>query len=484
MKTLERQPELAVEDKLSFISKVMDSGEYAVVVKESCTLFEVVFRKIFQQAIISLPYKDRAHILEIEKLIGKGNKGIHDFGFGELVGLYRESKLLDKWSKYTSKDLGLIRSLDFSSIVTLRNKLTHEDEDCSRSEALIVYEYLRSLLAFLGYNELEESINNSFKKNNPNKLHNNVEEGKAASTAVGDKLPKIVKTGFGKSVYSSSYGREGSRLKVQGNNTKLIDIDAFNKVLKEFPDNKKLVGLDVGCAAGYVTATRFGEYPERFLKVAGIDFNEDSINKAEANYSSEMFSFYKADIEDVEFEDQMDEIMAELDVEGFDVIFSSLTIHHLGNPTKALLKMRKLLNPDGYIILRGSDDGSKIGFPDNQNLIRSVIQLTMDIEGVSDRENGRKLFNQLWKSGFRDIQIQQYIKDTSNMNSEERYAVFEESFSYRKNYFKKRLDKDPANQNNRDEYEWILAALEELEFLFLDASFYYSEMDYIAISRK
>jgi hypothetical protein len=81
-------------------------------VKESCTLFEIVFRRIFQQAVVSLSYKDREMILEVERVIGKGSKGVQDFGFGELVGLFRESKLMDKRAKHTARDLGIIQTLD------------------------------------------------------------------------------------------------------------------------------------------------------------------------------------------------------------------------------------------------------------------------------------------------------------------------------------------------------------------------------------
>ena len=77
------------DDKLMFIQKSLDMGEYDVVVKEACTLFELSLKKIFNQAIISLPFADRNEVQDSEKKIGKGNKGVSDFTFGELVGLFR-----------------------------------------------------------------------------------------------------------------------------------------------------------------------------------------------------------------------------------------------------------------------------------------------------------------------------------------------------------------------------------------------------------
>src|SRR5690625_3217540 len=115
-----------VDDKLTLINSLIDTNDYDVAVKESCLIFEVLFRKIAQKALASLPFRDRADILQAEEKIGRGTKGIEDFGFGELVGLFRQANLLDKWSTHNGIDMGLIKSLDFSSIVNLRNQLTHQ----------------------------------------------------------------------------------------------------------------------------------------------------------------------------------------------------------------------------------------------------------------------------------------------------------------------------------------------------------------------
>ena len=105
-----------VQDKLSFIQDMIDKGEYNIVITESCSLFEMAFKKIFKEAVASFEFQDRNALMEAEQKIGKGNKGVNDFGFGELVGLNRESHLLSKWATYTNKDMGLINSINFGSI--------------------------------------------------------------------------------------------------------------------------------------------------------------------------------------------------------------------------------------------------------------------------------------------------------------------------------------------------------------------------------
>jgi SAM-dependent methyltransferase len=469
-------PQLEVDDKLFLIQNLINTYDYDVAVKECCAVFEIVFRKIVQQAMVSIPYSDRRLINETEIKIGKGMKGVENFSFGELVGLFREVQLLEKWSKHTSKELGLIKTLDYSSIVNLRNKITHQGATCTRAEANIVYEYLKNLLAVLGFADLESSINHSFSQSSP---PGHAENKKTLS----EKLPSITKTRKEKSVYSSSKGNENSRLKTQGNNLQKFDLRAFNEFLGK-TDRNNLTGLDVGCAGGYVTTNRFSQYKDRFRKVIGIDINSSMVDHARSDFPESLFSFHTIDIENETFDSRMKEIAGEYDIEQFDLIFSSLTLHHLANPLKALLKLRKLLKKDGIIILRGSDDGTKIGYPDKQALIESLVKLTSEVKGVSDRINGRKLYTQVKKSGFKNIKVLYNIKDTANMEPEERYALFEESFSYRINYFKNQLDTDPENENYLEEYKWVKDALEELEVEFLDESFFYQEMDYIVIGTK
>lgn len=465
-----------VDGKLGLIQKLIDTRDYDVAVKESCTVFELVFRQIFQQAVVSLSYQDREHILEVERRIGKGTKGAQDFGFGELVGLFRESNLMDKWSKHTSRDLGLIRSLDYSSIVNLRNRITHQGASCSGGEANIVYEYLRNLLAVLGYAHLEGSINRSFSQT-PAPVT------ESAQQPTADRLPKINKT-HGKSMYSSSYATENKRLKIQSNIFRDLDLRAFREVLDPYEATSDLMGLDLGCASGHITNDRFGTYLDRFRHVVGIDINGVKIEEANNGEYGSKFSFHELDVESSNFEDDIEAVLQQHGEEQFDIIFSALTLHHLANPQKALFKLRKLLKKGGYILLRGSDDGTKIAYPDEQNLVATLIRMTQDIQGASDRENGRKLYSQLWESGFRDIRVLHQVNDTAGRSPEEREALFQQSFSYRKNNFKKRLEQHPNDPQFREEYEWVRDALEELEMKFANEGFYYMELATIAIGRK
>jgi len=146
-----------MEKKLNFISKSTSSGEFDVVVKECGTLFENAFKETYHQAITSLPFEARNAMLQAEADIGKGKKGVADFTFGELVGLFRTSKLLSKWAKHEGLDLGLISNLDFAPIVEIRNRVTHKGYKPTRMEAELVFNYLRSFLSLTGLAEIEDT---------------------------------------------------------------------------------------------------------------------------------------------------------------------------------------------------------------------------------------------------------------------------------------------------------------------------------------
>lgn len=468
---------LKVEDKLGLIQRVLRSGDYDVVVKECCTVFEMVFRKIFQQAVVVLPYKERELLQEVERKIGKGTRGVEDFGFGELVGVFRESKLMEKWSKHTSRDLGLIQTLNYAEIVNLRNKITHQGAEASRGEANLVYEYLRNLLAMLGFSDLDNSINQSFKKEKAVPAEPEFDSGPL------QRLPKIQKSGAIQSAYSPADGNERERLRIQGANYSGIDRKGFMEALGSLKDRESLIALDLGCAGGEVTADRFNLFPE-FTLVIGVDRNEDKIREASLAGYGDKYTFLCADVEAGEFEEAVAKQLDSLGQVGVDIIFSALTLHHLSNPLKALFKLRKLLKPGGFVILRGSDDGSKLAYPDEQRLVPNIMSMTREVEGSSDRENGRKLYTQLKKAGFSQIRMLYDIKDTVNMTLDERMSLYQGSFSYRINNFKKRLAQEPENKQFQEEYHWMKDALEELEMEFANDSFFYQETVYLAIGQR
>lgn len=285
-----------------------------------------------------------------------------------------------------------------------------------------------------------------------------------------------------KSVYSSTYKNEAYRLKIQAKNSASSDQTALDYIEKHGGFHEHSIVLDAGCAYGYVAEDRFGSagWVDRILC---IDNNRTVIEKARQMHTNPKMLFEVIDLESEDFSEQFRSILDKYGIDKIDVIFSALTLHHLKNPNRVLRRLRKFLAGDGRIILRGSDDGSKLCYPDN-DLMNQIIQKSLTAEGVSDRLNGRKLFTQLADSGYRSIRVFSNMKDLSSIDYDDREALFRESFAYRSDYFQKAYEKDPADISRRNDYEWMKAALELFEQQFYERNFWYCEYDYIAVAER
>jgi len=278
------------------------------------------------------------------------------------------------------------------------------------------------------------------------------------------------------SLYTSDSDREYERLMIQAKNTHECDMVVLNKLIAQI-DRKPLWILDLGCAYNYVGNMRFGKLDN--VKVLGVDFADKPLEYAIGHSDPEKFTFRKMDLEDPAFELHMHAVMDELGIEKFDIMFGALLLLHLKKPVTVLKKLRRFLANDGYIMLRGSDDGSVLAVNDD-GLIEKIVDKCNTTVGFSDRQNGRKLFNQLVAAGYSNVRLETFLKDTSNKTVDERDELFFERFSYRINNFAKLLKADPSNEIKRQDYLFMKYALEELEEMFTNHDFWYCEQDFIA----
>lgn len=288
-------------------------------------------------------------------------------------------------------------------------------------------------------------------------------------------------TGKHISSYKAELKSELRRLKIQAINTREPDNNAIKYVLEHMPTKQQVNILDMGCAYGFVTKDRFSKIEG--AKVIGVDRSPELIQYATNNSMFPNASYHVIDLEDEFVIDNIEEIMESQNIEKFDIIFASLVIHHLKNPNKLLRKIRRILSEDGYVIIRGSDDGSMVTCNDN-GLIQKVIDLHLSCDGISDRLNGRKIYSQLISSGYKNIKMINWVKEISGMDLDERYEIFVERFSYRRNYLETMYKKDPYNAVNKKKLEEMDYLLNELENKFAEDSFWYSEIDFVGVAKK
>lgn len=284
------------------------------------------------------------------------------------------------------------------------------------------------------------------------------------------------------STYDATLSKEQNRLKIQSDNTYEYDMQILNKILADNPD-KTFNVLDVGCAYGFVGRSRF--IGDRFKKIIGIDRQaqciESALEIAKKDDKYRKFKYHTINLEGKDFESQLDTAAYAADIDKFDIIMATQVLHHLKEPVAVLQKLRKFLAPGGYIIIRSSDDGTKIaGGEDNEDnkLIKRIVRATNAIEGVADRRSGRKIYGRLLKAGFtpENIHMYSFMRDTSDMDYDERMKLYYESFDWRLDCF------DIANEENSQKYVNLHEDLKQLEQRFPDSSFWYCEYEYIGVA--
>lgn len=311
----------------------------------------------------------------------------------------------------------------------------------------------------------------------------NIQSAKAAEDVISEDRAlniksKISTTKVRQSLYTSDSDKEYERLMVQSKNTQECDMAVLTKLIARL--DRPVWVLDLGCAYNYVGNMRFGKMEN--VKVLGIDISDKCLDYAVKHSDPEKFVFRKLDLEDPMMEENLRDIMDELGIQQFDLMFGALLLLHLKKPITVLKRLRKFLARDGYMVVRGSDDGSVLAINDN-GLVKKIIDKCHTTVGFSDRQNGRKLYYQLESAGYKDIKVETFIKDLSGKDIDERDEIFFERFSYRINNFNKIMKADPHNEEKRTDYLFMKYALEELEEMFTNHDFWYCEHDFIAYGR-
>ena len=290
---------------------------------------------------------------------------------------------------------------------------------------------------------------------------------------------------FMPSNYSSDYSNELRRLEIQAQNALRTDRVALDWLYAQepWPKDEKLYVLDLGSAYGFVAADRFASDP-RVEKVLCVDFNARVIDRARILFAENPKMIFE--VVDVESESFAEDVSALLDKHGIPklhIVFSALLLLHLSDPNRMLRKLRRLMKPGACVIVRGSDDGSKLCYP-YANLMEEIIKRCAELPEASDRYNGRKLFSQLSSSGFRNVRVFSTMTDLSEFDFDGRTVLFAESFAYRADAFRRRMEACPEDVGIKNEYQWICNALEEFENRFYESNFWYCEYDYIAIGMR
>ena len=293
-----------------------------------------------------------------------------------------------------------------------------------------------------------------------------------------DKLPERTENKYYDLVGGSA---ELKRIQTQQKIMKLFDEDVYAKVIDRYA---KLVVLDVGSNRGDLIADRMGG-SERLERIVGLEFDGDLVKKANEKYSGTgKMSFHQIDVEADEMEFALEEIMEQCGVEKFNIIHISLLILHLKNPYKLLKTLRKFLTEDGIVFIKDVDDGINFAYPDENNDFKRAMSICGRLETSGFRESGRQIYNLLKRTGYRKVTLEKDGINTSEMDYDERSAMFDMYFSFILEDLKILTKKYPDNKQMKKDLDWFSDIYEELESRFHDPGFLFSLGCMIYIAQK
>ena len=151
------------------------------------------------------------------------------------------------------------------------------------------------------------------------------------------------------------------------------------KQLQEFFGNKTIRNaLDIGTGTGdfikILNDTFGGE-----THLTGIDPGEQWLKGARARFPQENIGFICMGGETLRFDDA-----------SFDVVAISNALHHLGNIEQTFREMKRVVRPDGWLIINEISNGELNEAQQNQKMLHHFKSFVDRLHGITHRETWNK----------------------------------------------------------------------------------------------
>jgi ubiquinone/menaquinone biosynthesis C-methylase UbiE len=159
---------------------------------------------------------------------------------------------------------------------------------------------------------------------------------------------------------------------------------AIYRTALELVDARHHTVLDVGCGTGLMSA----KLARMDRRVVAVDLSAAMIARARRRYGRAV-DFIEADAEDLPFDD-----------DAFDAVINLISFHHYPDPWRAVAEFRRVLRPNGRLVLIAFDRGSRY-----IKLAQSVNGWTKWIAGRSWQKTPAEICTMLSATGFTRIEV-------------------------------------------------------------------------------
>ncbi|MGH2521294.1 MAG: ATP-binding protein [Anaerolineales bacterium] len=140
-------------EKLRNADKMLLDGYTGQAIVAAGRVLEELLQHLCQSVLPKLKAKDQQTVSQKLEQIGKG-KAVTDLTLGQLVGLFREAELFDKYEAAFGVKLARLRAADYTGLVDLRNRAAHAGGAVEEDEARLIVSQVRVFVREAGLLEL------------------------------------------------------------------------------------------------------------------------------------------------------------------------------------------------------------------------------------------------------------------------------------------------------------------------------------------
>ena len=266
---------------------------------------------------------------------------------------------------------------------------------------------------------------------------------------------------------------EKHRLRNEDNLLAKYEKPIVDKLLK---DKENAVCLDVNVLTTTGSFAKLS-YPQ-ISQVIALTYNEDIVkrgNAKKAEYTGgEKIDFFQVQFEAEDFEFQLENCLTKAGVEGIDIVYLSMAIMDFKKPFKVLQAIQNYLNDDAVMIVRDVDDGAVFAYPDKDGLFAKFQSFYIHNIYSGYRYTGRQVYSYIRKMEPREISLERYGVNTSNMSIRDKKTLFECWFSFIPNDFARMLRENPSSKIAKEVVDFCKEHYDELNEQFFSRDVLFS----------
>lgn len=261
---------------------------------------------------------------------------------------------------------------------------------------------------------------------------------------------------------------EKRRLDIQQKLLLKYDMPVYDRLLK---GKSNVNVLDLGSGNGAATMARLGNRPE-VGKIIGFDIVKNVVEHANEKYGNENIKFYHQDLEADDFEANLEEIMEENDIDGFDFVNVLAVLSFLKKPSQLFKIIKRYCHKGAVLFVRNIDDGLNIAYPDEDEKFTKAMALLQLCTSNGYRFDGRTIYTILQNRGYKNIKLENLAINTVGMTVEEKEAFFVTVFGFVKKGIKEELALYPDSSDLQEKYNWLMDIYDKLEEDFMNPAFF------------